>query len=78
MDIALAIVVQNLLQPKNKQRTDAIADKSYVEFNTSADANDYLARLMQSILKSKVQASMKVLSEEAQQKLSKRDAHLFL
>ena len=42
-EILLAIHLQNLLQPKNAQRRDAITNKKYVEIFTNADATGFMA-----------------------------------
>lgn len=42
-----AILVQNALQPKNKQRTEAITSNSYREINSKADAEEFLASLLE-------------------------------
>jgi len=42
-----AILVQNALQPKNKQRTEAITSNSYREINTKAAAEEFLASLLE-------------------------------
>mgnify|MGYP006112366359 CR=1 FL=1 len=44
--VLLAILVQNAQQPKNKHRTDAIADKTYREIKSKSDAEKYILSIL--------------------------------
>lgn len=45
-DIVFAIMLQNVMQPKNSNRTDAIKSNSYKELRTSEDALDFVNSLI--------------------------------
>lgn len=77
-DVLLAIVIQNLMQPKNAQRRDAITNKKYVEIITAGDAQTFLRGGLEAVLKSKIGALGKELTAEAQSKLTKRGLSLFV
>ena len=77
-DVLLAIVIQNLMQPKNAQRRDAITNKKYVEVMSVGDATTFLHKALEEVLRSKIQAMGKVLGSEAGEKLTKRGLSLFV
>jgi hypothetical protein len=49
--VLAAVSLQNLLQPKNHNRTEAIASKSYVEFISEERAVAYLNAQLHNYLK---------------------------
>jgi uncharacterized protein (DUF2164 family) len=49
--VLAAVGLQNLLQPKNHNRTEAIASKSYVEFISEERAVAYLNSQLHNYLK---------------------------
>ena len=44
-EIALAVLIQNCLHPKNAQRVDAIKAETYVEIDSQETARNYLIEL---------------------------------
>jgi len=49
-EILFAIVFQNLLQPKNNHRKDAVANKTYKEILNQADSRNFLTANLTSSL----------------------------
>lgn len=66
------------MHPKNAQRRDAITNKRYVEVITVGDATTFLKGVLETLLRSRVQAMGKELTAEAQAKLTKRGLSLFV
>lgn len=56
-EILFAVLVQNLLHPKNSQRTDAIKDGKYVEIETVEQAQNFLSSLLRTHLTNKLRAA---------------------
>lgn len=67
-----------MLQAKNSQRKDAIANNSYVQIANTADSQKLLTAILNEILKNKLLARTKVLTADAQRTLSNRGLNLFL
>lgn len=72
MEVLFAITVQNMLQPKNAQRRDAITSGQYIEICSAGAAGDFLIKQLLNSLKSSVLEKGKGLIANAQKKLSKR------
>lgn len=49
-----AIIFQNVMQPKNHQRRDAISSKAYIEIKNKQDAVTYLSKLLTSNLRNEI------------------------
>lgn len=77
-EVLLAIVFQNLQQPKNSQRKDAVASKNYREILNQESARSYLTESLTQSLTNKVNARTKEINNDAQKSLSKRGFNLFL
>ena len=45
-EIALAVIIQNQMHPKNSNRTDAIKNGAYVEIETVEQAQTYLRAIL--------------------------------
>jgi len=52
--LLFAILVQNAMQPKNKQRTEAITSMTYKELKSNADAVEFLTALLKSNLENEL------------------------
>jgi len=52
--VLYAILCQNALQPKNKQRTEAISSKIYKEITCRADADEFLGTTLREQLKNEL------------------------
>ena len=49
-EVALAVLIQNCLHPKNAQRVEAIKDGSYVEIDSEVTARKFLSTLLKQSL----------------------------
>lgn len=65
IEVLFGIYAQNLLQAKNSQRKDAVANGSYVQIANSGDAQKMLALTLQELVKNKFNARTKVLAADA-------------
>jgi hypothetical protein len=54
--VLFAILVQNALQPKNKQRTEAITAKTYQEIKSRANAEEFLTALLKTNLENELRS----------------------
>ena len=77
-EILLAIYLQNMLQPKNAQRRDAVTNGTYVSILASEQAARYLTEILQENMKNRAQARTKVLIADAQKLLSNRGFNLMI
>lgn len=76
-EILLAILFQNLIQPKNNLRKDAVANKTYQEITSQEDSRTFLTSNLTYNLTNRVQARTKEIAADAQKSLSKRGFNLF-
>lgn len=65
IEVLFGIYAQNLLQAKNSQRKDAVANGLYVQIANSGDAQKMLALTLQELVKNKFNARTKVLAADA-------------
>jgi hypothetical protein len=64
-EVLLAIVFQNLQQPKNSQRKDAVSSKNYREILNQESARSYLTESLTQSLTNKVNARTKEINTDA-------------
>ena len=62
-EMALAILMQNCLQPKNNQRVDAIKNGTYVEIDSKETARDFLTTLLKKNLEHELLAAESQVNE---------------
>ena len=53
-ELLAAIIMQNLLHPKNHQRREAVSGKSYSLLSNAKEAQAYLAKLLANNLKNEL------------------------
>ena len=62
-EVALAIIMQNCLQPKNNHRVDAIKNGVYVEIDSKETARDFLTSLLKKSLEHELLAAESQVNE---------------
>eukprot|EP00347_Sterkiella_histriomuscorum_P012111 403369855 len=77
-EILLAIMFQNIMQPKNHQRRDAIDSKHYMEIHNQEDATAYLTKILTSNLRNEFSGRESAVRASLQGALSSEQAILFL
>lgn len=56
-EIALAVYIQNCLQPKNNMRVEAVKNATYVEITSQQIAQNYLSDLLKKNLETELKAT---------------------
>lgn len=77
-ELMAAILLQNVMQPKNAQRREAITSKSYNELMTPAQAESYFADMLASNLKLELAGRESTIRASFIQAASGQSANLFI